>query len=276
MAAAGRLAFAAAVRMVDGVHGDAAVVRALAQPALAAGLSEGNVLVLDVAELAHGGHAHHRDLADLARGHLDLRVVAFLGPGLGLAARRAHHLPALAVAQLDVVDHGADGDRPEGKRVAGQDVRGLAAEDSGAHGQAFRPEDVALLAVRVVQQGQARGPVGVVFDGRDLGRDPRLVALEVDLAVALLVPAPDEAHGDAPAVVASARLLEGLRERLLRRALRELVVGQVGHEAATRRRGVEILQCHWLSFLLGVSGLVFITHAWSKNSTIFSPFFRTT
>src|SRR5207249_318780 len=36
IAAAGRLAFAAAMRMVDRVHGDAAVMRHLAQPALTA------------------------------------------------------------------------------------------------------------------------------------------------------------------------------------------------------------------------------------------------
>src|SRR3546814_15203602 len=40
MAAAGGAAFAAAVRMVDRVHGHAAHRRALAQPAVAAGLSE--------------------------------------------------------------------------------------------------------------------------------------------------------------------------------------------------------------------------------------------
>ena len=34
--------------------------------------------------------------------------------------------------------------------------------------------------------------VGIVFDGRDLRRNARLVALEIDDAVSLLVPAPDE------------------------------------------------------------------------------------
>ena len=63
--------------------------------------------------------------------------------------------------------------------------------------------------------------------------------------------------------VAAARLLEGLGERLLGCRLGDLVEGQVGHEAATRRRRIEVLECH-------------LSYAWSKNSTIFSPFFRTT
>src|SRR5438128_2408366 len=46
VAAAGRLALAAAMRMVHGVHGHAAVVRALAEPAGAPRLAEGHVLVV--------------------------------------------------------------------------------------------------------------------------------------------------------------------------------------------------------------------------------------
>src|SRR6185437_13689649 len=48
VAAAGGAALAAAVRMVDRVHGDAAVVRALAEPAFAAGLAEIDVAVIRI------------------------------------------------------------------------------------------------------------------------------------------------------------------------------------------------------------------------------------
>src|SRR6185436_10866378 len=54
MTAAGCAAFAAAMRVVDRVHGDAAIVRTLAQPALAAGLAEIDVAVVRV------GHRTHR------------------------------------------------------------------------------------------------------------------------------------------------------------------------------------------------------------------------
>src|SRR4051812_19244979 len=73
------LALAAAVGMVARVHDDAADLRSLAQMTGPPGLAEILVLVIEVADLAHGGHAPDRDPAHLARRHPDGREVAFLG-----------------------------------------------------------------------------------------------------------------------------------------------------------------------------------------------------
>src|SRR5207344_1876406 len=78
VSSAGGLAFAAAQRVIDRVHRDAAHMRALAHPAAAAGLADRHVLVIDVADLADRREALHVDLADFARRHLDRGVVAFL------------------------------------------------------------------------------------------------------------------------------------------------------------------------------------------------------
>ena len=86
VAAAGGLALAAAHRVVDRVHRDAAVVRPPAQPAVAAGLADRDVLVLEVADLADRRVALDVDLAHLARGQPHLRVVAFLAPSAARAA----------------------------------------------------------------------------------------------------------------------------------------------------------------------------------------------
>src|SRR5690242_8549639 len=51
------LAFAAAMWMVDRVHGHAAVVRHLAHPTFAPGFAQRHVFVFHVADLADGGHA---------------------------------------------------------------------------------------------------------------------------------------------------------------------------------------------------------------------------
>src|SRR6476661_8071270 len=67
MAAALRLALAAAVRVVDRVHRRAAHGRALALPAVAARLAPVDVLVVDVADLADGRAARQEDAAHLAR-----------------------------------------------------------------------------------------------------------------------------------------------------------------------------------------------------------------
>src|SRR5439155_18922904 len=55
MPAALRLALAAAVRVVDGVHRRAAYGRALPLPAAAPGLAAGLVLVIEIPDLADGG-----------------------------------------------------------------------------------------------------------------------------------------------------------------------------------------------------------------------------
>src|ERR1039458_2600025 len=61
MTAAGSFAFAAAVRVVDRVHGHAAIVRHLAQPPRTSGLTERHVLVFHVADLADGGHTRSEE-----------------------------------------------------------------------------------------------------------------------------------------------------------------------------------------------------------------------
>src|ERR1039458_3703474 len=63
---AGSLAFAATVRMIHRVHGDAAVVRHLAQPAFPSGLAQRDVLVVHVAHLADRRHAVERHAADFS------------------------------------------------------------------------------------------------------------------------------------------------------------------------------------------------------------------
>src|SRR5438445_397613 len=79
-----------------------------------------------------------------------------------------------------------------------------------------RVQDVALLAVGVRQQRDARRAVRVVFNRRDLRRNIPLVALEVDDAVHPLVAAAAPPRRELAAVVAAAGALERLDERLVR------------------------------------------------------------
>src|SRR6185295_11204273 len=104
-------------------------------------------------------------------------------------AGRTDELRALAGLQLDAVYDGAEGDVLERHRVAGPDLRVGARHHGVADAEPERREDVALLAVRVVQQREARAAVRVVLERRDLGGNPDLVALEVDLPVQPLVSA---------------------------------------------------------------------------------------
>src|ERR1041385_6017522 len=77
MTSAGGLAFTTAVRMVYRVHGHAAIDRLFAQPDVASGLADVNVLVLHVADLPDRRHPIDEHFARLARGQLHQRVLFF-------------------------------------------------------------------------------------------------------------------------------------------------------------------------------------------------------
>ena len=77
--------------------------------------------------------------------------------------------------ELDGVDDRTDRDVAQRQVVARLDVGAGAGLDAVALLQLVRREDVALLAVGVVQQRDARGAVRVVLDVRDLGRHAVLV-----------------------------------------------------------------------------------------------------
>src|SRR5262245_3098505 len=216
MPAARRSAFAAAHRVIDRVHGDAAVVRPPALPARASGLANVDAGVLDVADLANGGAAVEVDAPGLARGQPHLTPVAFLGHQLRAGSGRTAQLRAARDLERDVVNGRAHRDEAERQVVARLDVRVARGQHLVADLEAVGAEDVALLAVGIVQQGDARRAVRIVLDARDRRRHAQLVAPEVDQAVAALVTAAAEARGDAPEVVTAAGLAHRIGERLLR------------------------------------------------------------
>src|SRR6516225_3007025 len=160
---------ASAERMVDRVHGLAADMAAPSKPAIAAGLADGDVHVVRIGHRADGGEAtavHHALLAGIEpQDH----VFAVAADDLRIGAGGTRDLAALADLDLDVVDDGADrniGDRHSIARL-----------------------DVDIFAGDVFDQRDEAGAVRIVFEPLDLGGDIELAALEVDLAVGLLVAA---------------------------------------------------------------------------------------
>src|SRR5690606_30279766 len=196
---------------VDRVHGATALVRLAAHPAAATGLAEDDVLVFGVADSAHGRVALPVQLAQFARGHAHCHVGAVAALDLQAGAGGAGQLGALARHHLYRVDDAADGDEAQRQGVACHRLGLRAADDLAADRDALGRQDVALLAVDVVQQGDVGAAVGVVLDCGDLGRHALLLAApEVDAAVAALVAAAAEARRDAATVVTPTGLLERL------------------------------------------------------------------
>ena len=94
--------------------------------------------------------------------------------------------------------------------------------------QANRLNDVALLAVRIADQRDARGAVRIVLDRRHLARYAVLVALEVNQAQLLLVAAAMMTDGQVARVAASAGALLDRQQRLVRLVRRDVVIHQRG------------------------------------------------
>src|SRR5687767_5372174 len=150
MTTAVRATFAAAQRVVDGVHRLGARVRADAHVARATGLADADVDVVKVAELADRRTTRAADAAHFAGRENDHRPVAFLRAQSGDAAGGADELAALAGVHFDVVDFEAAGDVREGKTVAEFGFRVGAARHARADLEAVGGEDVGFLAVGVL------------------------------------------------------------------------------------------------------------------------------
>ena len=156
----------------------------------------------------------------------DLRIGAG-GPG---------DLAALADLDLDIVDDGADRNVRDRHRIARLHVDMLAGDDAVARGQPLRRQNIGELAVLVFDQRDEGGAVRIVFDPLDLGRHIELAALEVDLAVGLLVAAAAEARGDVAVIVAAAGRHLALGQSLDRlAAMQTRAVDQ--HQLALTGRG---------------------------------------
>jgi hypothetical protein len=232
------------VRVIDRVHDLATHARTTATPARRTGLAERQQLVLGVADLADRRQAVPVDEPHLGRRHAKRHVVAFLRDDLRRHPGRPTHLAALPDLELDVVHRRTQRDLAQGHRIARPHVRTRTRDDSVTLLQPLWLQDVALLAVVVLHEGDARRAVRIVLDLLDDRADAVLVALEVDDPVLPLVTAATTPHRDVAVVVATGRLGERLDERLLRRGARDLA--EIRHRAESRALGhrLELTNSH--------------------------------
>src|SRR3989441_7704440 len=165
------LSLAAAVRVVDRIHRDAAHGGPHAAPADAPGLADRFEAVLLVANFADGGAAVDVHLTNLARTQPHLRVAALSRKQLDRGARSARELCAPAWLHLDAVNRRADRDIPQRQGIPRFDRRLYPGHELRAGSHTLGRDDVAALAVGVAEQGDVRAPVRIVFEALDLGRN---------------------------------------------------------------------------------------------------------
>src|ERR1700678_3764411 len=96
-----RLALATAMRMVNRVHRDSTHVTALAEPSRTPGLTDRNIFMVEIADLADSGAAIRLHHPLLARRQLEQRHLALFGHQLRLHARTTRALCAGAGLHLD-------------------------------------------------------------------------------------------------------------------------------------------------------------------------------
>src|SRR5690606_20250506 len=187
-------AFAAAVRVVDRVHGATALVRLAPHPPTATSLTQNYVLVLGVADATDCSVTLTVQLPQFARRHAHGDVKSVPALDLETGTGRARQLRTLAWNHLDRVDDGADRDEAQRHGVACLGLGLGTADDGRADLDLVGGEDVALLAVDVVQQRDVGAAIGVVLDRCHLGGHAFLLASpEVDDAVPALVTTTAEA-----------------------------------------------------------------------------------
>ena len=183
--------------------------------ALAASLTDLNILMLQIANLTDAGGAVGADDAHLAGRHTDLGVGALLCHQLSISAGGTNQLGALAGMHFHIVDHGTDGNVGNGQAVAGLNVGSGGGQNLVAGLQAHRGNDIALLAIFILNQSDVGAAVGIVLQLQDSGFHVHLVALEVDDAVLALFAAAAMTDGDAAIAVATSVLLQHLGQACL-------------------------------------------------------------
>ena len=122
--------------------------------------------MLSVADFTDGCTARNEHATHFGRRHAQDSVIAFLTHELDAGACAASEYRSTATwLKLNCMDERTNGNSGKRQCVAGLDVRIGAGDDGLANIQAARMKDVALFAVCIVKQCDARRTIRIVFDG---------------------------------------------------------------------------------------------------------------
>ena len=156
--------------------------------------------MLGVSNLSDGRHANHRHLANFARRHSQLCMIALFSDDLCKTTCGADHLAAFSGTQLNVMNLCTERDILDRQRVSRQNIGFFAAQDHRSDRQSERCENVTLFAIEIIDQGDVCRAVRVVLKLSDLARNTGFVTLEIDDPVMTLMASAAASDRD-PAVV---------------------------------------------------------------------------
>lgn len=176
-----RPSFTTAERMAHRVHRGSANVRTSTHPAFSPGLSQDDVHVLRIGDDANRGSAVRTDTSHFTRRKCDLRPILFSGSENAATASTPAQLATAARLEFDVMDSHPQGNLAQRHAVtdARLDVLGTT-HYLIASLEPFGSEDVTLLAIDVLDKGDAGSTVRVILDRDDRGLNVIFRPLEVD------------------------------------------------------------------------------------------------
>src|SRR5262245_18122446 len=235
---------AAAIGVIDGVHGDRAHRWPGAAPAGSPSLAGDLVHVVGVGDRSHRCHALLAHAPGLTRIETQDRPAGVTAHELRIGACGTRNLAAATRLEFDIVHDGSNRRRGELHRIAGLHIGLDAGDHLVAYRQALRRQYVGKRSIAIFQERDDGRAVGIVFEPLHPRGHVMLGAPEVDTAVGLLVAATDMAHGDAPVVVAAARLGLALGQQLDGPALPQMAAVHLHQLAQARSGWTEGLQCH--------------------------------
>ena len=172
--------------------------------------------MLGIAYLANRAVAIFIETADFTGRHLDQRVTRFTVGNDGLLAGSAGYLAAGTRTNFNVVNGSTQRNVLQGHGIAYLGSNLLAAFHLHAHLQSRGGQNVGFFTILVLNQSNAAGTVGIVFDSKDSSGHIKLVAFEVHQAIFALMATANVAGGDAAIIIAATGFLEGSAETLFR------------------------------------------------------------
>lgn len=209
------VSLSSSMRVVHGVHGFTEHLRLLAHPAHASRLTDGDEVVLKVTYGTDRGGALRAEPSDLSARKLDDGMGSVDAHESSCGSRGADDLSATTERHFQVVDLVPHRDVFQLHAVAHFHLRARRADDGLADLQSVRSQDVALFAVLVVNEGDARGTVGIVLKRSDDAGNAGLVfALEIDEPEEFLVSSAAMTHAHFTAAAASGDALLSARQAL--------------------------------------------------------------
>jgi hypothetical protein len=199
-----RATFTTAMRVIDWIHRRSANVRTPAKPSLAASFSKPNRHVIGIPNFSERGSTSRRDTPNLAAWQTNLSPIRFPRNQRGIRTSTAAHSPAATRQQFDAMNIASQRDVLQRQAVANIRRRIRATLQPITNLQIVGSQNVTLLAVDVMQQGNPGTAVRIVFNRRHFGRHAIFVSPKVNQPILSLVTTATMSNCDLALIVAPA------------------------------------------------------------------------